>query len=114
MKKEKKNDARKALTKIEGVAEILEDKSFQFKPDNEARVRVQGFRRRGVATLLPNGHLGFLATPCKKSTTQKLKRSLHGSLSANEDNYYLYIRVDKTENDFKKLMEKEAIELLEE
>ena len=113
MKKGNKN-RQTVVTTIVGKAEILEDKSFQFKPDNEARVRVQGFRRRGVATLLPNGHLGFLATPCKKSTTQKLKRSLHGSLSANEDNYYLYIRVDKTESDFKKLMEKEAIELLEE
>ena len=113
MEKGKKN-APKVVTLIVGKAEIYEDKSFQFKPDNDAAQTVQGFRRRGVATMLPNGHLGFLATPSKKSTTEKIRRSLHGTLSQNEENYYLYIRIDKTEStDFKKLMHKEALELLE-
>ena len=113
MKKGNKN-RQTVVTTIVGKAEIYEDKSFQFKPDNDAAQTVQGFRRRGVATMLPNGHLGFLATPSKKSTTEKIRRSLHGTLSQNEENYYLYIRIDKTENtDFKKLMAKEVKELLD-
>ena len=112
MKKGNKN-RQTVVTTIVGKAEIYEDKSFQFKPDNDAAQTVQGFRRRGVATMLPNGHLGFLATPSKKSTTEKIRRSLHGTLSQNEENYYLYIRIDKTEGtDFKKLIAKEVKELL--
>ena len=112
MKKGNKN-RQTVVTTIVGKAEIFEDKSFQFKPDNDAVQTVQGFRRRGVATMLPNGHLGFLAMPSKKSTSKKIRRSIHGTLSENEENYYLYMRIDKTEStDFKKLIAKEVKELL--
>ena len=37
-----------------------------------------------------------------------------GTLSENDDNYYLYIRIDKTEtDDYKKVIKKEVKELLE-
>ena len=64
--------------------------------------------------MLSNGQMGFMATPKKHSTSKKLKRTIHGTLSENDDNYYLYIRIYKTEtDDYKKVIRKEVKELLE-
>ena len=99
--------------KFEGVLDVFDDKNIMFNPSNNL-ITVKGFRRRGVVTMLSNGQMGFMATPKKHSTSKKLKRTIHGTLSENDDNYYLYIRIDKTEtDDFKKLIKKEVKELLE-
>ena len=112
-KKNVTESARVVITKIEGVAMPHTDKYFQFVPDEKETNQVQGYRRRGVATLLDDGKFGFCPTPYVKPKSQKLKRSAHGSLSANEDSFYLVIRVDKEEGaDWKNLMIKEANELL--
>ena len=100
--------------KIQGVLDVFDDKNIMFNPSNNL-ILVNGFRRRGVVTMLSNGQMGFMATPHKKSSSKKMKRTIHGTLSENDDNYYLYIRIDKTEtDDFKKLIKKEVKELLEE
>ena len=114
MKKEEKREAaRLVITKIEGVAIPHTDKHFQFVPDEPVPNQVQGYRRRGVATMLDDGNFGFCPTPYIKPKSQKLKRSAHGSLSANEESFYLVIRIDKEEGtDWKNLMLKEANELL--
>ena len=98
--------------KIEGVLDVYDDKNVMFFPTNNLTL-VNGFRRRGVVTMLSNGQMGFMATPYKHSTTKKLKRTVHGTLSESEDNYYPYMRIDKTEcSDFRKMMAKEMKELL--
>ena len=114
MKKEEKQEpTRLVITKIEGVAIPHTDKHFQFVPDEPVPNQVQGYRRRGVATMLDDGNFGFCPTPYIKPKSQKLKRSAHGSLSANEESFYLVIRIDKEEGtDWKNLMLKEANELL--
>ena len=99
--------------KFEGVLDVYDDKNIMFNPTKNL-ISVNGFRRRGVVTMLSNGQMGFMATPKKHSTSKKLKRTIHGTLSENEDNYYLYMRIDKTEcSDFRKIMTKETKELLE-
>ena len=98
--------------KFEGVLDVYDDKNIMFNPTNNL-ISVNGFRRRGVVTMLSNGQMGFMATPKKRSTSTKLKRTIHGTLSESEDNYYLYMRIDKTEcSDFRKIMTKETKELL--
>ena len=98
--------------KIQGVLDVYDDKNIMFNPTKNL-ISVNGFRRRGVVTMLSNGQMGFMATPKKHSTSKKLKRTIHGTLSENEDNYYLYMRIDKTEcSDFRKIMTKETKELL--
>ena len=98
--------------KFEGVLDVYDDKNIMFNPTKNL-ISVNGFRRRGVVTMLSNGQMGFMATPKKHSTSKKLKRTIHGTLSENEDNYYLYMRIDKTEcSDFRKIMTKETKELL--
>ena len=98
--------------KIHGVLDVYDDKNIMFNPTNNL-ISVNGFRRRGVVTMLSNGQMGFMATPKKHSLSKKLKRTIHGTLSENEDNYYLYMRIDKTEcSDFRKIMTKETKELL--
>ena len=114
MKKNETETARLVITKIEGVAIPHTDKYFQFVPDEQVPNQVSGYRRRGVATMLDDGKFGFCPTPYAKPKTTKLKRSAHGSLSANEESFYLVIRIDKEEGlDWRKLMRKEASELLE-
>ena len=99
--------------KIHGVLDVYDDKNIMFNPTNNL-ISVNGFRRRGVGTMLSDGRMGFMAQPYKGSTTKKLKRTIHGTLSENDDNYYLYIRIDKTEtDDFKKVIKKEVKELLD-
>ena len=99
--------------KIQGVLDVYDDKNIMFNPTNNL-ISVNGFRRRGVVTMLSNGQMGLMATPKKHSTSKKLKRTIHGTLSENDDNYYLYIRIDKTEtDDFKKVIRKEVKELLD-
>ena len=99
--------------KIQGVLDVYDDKNIMFNPTDNL-ISVNGFRRRGVVTMLSNGQMGFMATPKKHSTSKKLKRTVHGTLSENDDNYYLYIRIDKTEtDDYKKVIKKEVKELLE-
>ena len=98
--------------KFEGVLDVYDDKNIMFNPTKNL-ISVNGFRRRGVVTMLSNGQMGFMATPKKHSTSKKLKRTIHGTLSESEDNYYLYMRIDKTEcSDFRKIMTKETKELL--
>ena len=98
--------------KIHGVLDVYDDKNIMFNPTKNL-ISVNGFRRRGVVTMLSNGQMGFMATPKKHSTSKKLKRTIHGTLSESEDNYYLYMRIDKTEcSDFRKIMTKETKELL--
>ena len=98
--------------KIQGVLDVYDDKNIMFNPTDNL-ISVNGFRRRGVVTMLSNGQMGFMATPKKHSTSNKLKRTIHGTLSESEDNYYLYMRIDKTEcSDFRKMMTKETKELL--
>ncbi|MGM9697955.1 MAG: hypothetical protein ACI3Y0_04860 [Prevotella sp.] len=114
-KKEENKVARLLITKIAGVALPHTDKYFQFIPDEPVPNQVQGYRRRGVATMLDDGKFGFCPTPYIKPKSQKLKRSAHGTLSVNEDSFYLTVRIDKEEGiDWRKQMKKEAIELLEE
>ena len=61
-----------------------------------------------------DGQFGFCPTPYVKPKSQKLKRSAHGSLSANEESFYLVIRIDKEEGvDWREQMHKEVLELLE-
>lgn len=104
---------RKVILKIEGTAYPHTDKFFQFVPD-ESKPQIQGFRRRGVATMTEDGNFGFCPTPSTKPKTQKLKRSAHGSLSANEESFYLVIRIDKEEGvDWRNQMMKETKELLQ-
>ena len=99
--------------KFEGVLDVYDDKNIMFNPTKNL-ISVNGFRRRGVVTMLSNGQLGFMATPKKHSTSKKLKRTIHGTLSENDDNYYLYSRKDKTEiDDYKKIIKKEVKELLD-
>ena len=113
-KKNVTESARLVITKIEGVAIPHTDKHFQFVPDEQVPNQVQGYRRRGVATMLDDGQFGFCPTPYVKPKSQKLKRSAHGSLSANEDSFYLVIRIDKEEGvDWREQMMKETKELLE-
>ena len=100
--------------KFEGVLDVYDDKNIMFNPTKNL-ISVNGFRRRGVVTMLSNGQMGFMATPKKHSTSKKLKRTIHGTLSENDDNYYLYIRIDKTEtDDYKKVIKKEVKDLLDE
>ena len=99
--------------KIEGVLDVYDDKNIMFNPTNNS-ASVNGFRRRGVVTMLSNGQMGFMATPQKKSSSKKMKRTIHGTLSENDDNYYLYFRIDKTETDnYKKVIKNEVKELLD-
>ena len=100
-------------TVIKGVMYVYNDKNITFNPNDMSENSVTGCRRRGVMTMLSDGRMGFMAQPYKGSTTKKLKRTIHGTLSESEDNYYLYMRIDKTEcNDFRKMMAKETKELL--
>ena len=113
-KKKQVEASRLVITKIEGVAIPHTDKHFQFVPDEQVPNQVQGYRRRGVATMLDDGQFGFCPTPYVKPKSQKLKRSAHGSLSANEESFYLVIRIDKEEGvDWREQMEREVKELLE-
>ena len=48
--------------KIEGVLDVYDDKNIMFNPTNNS-ASVNGFRRRGVVTMLSNGQMGFMATP---------------------------------------------------
>ena len=99
--------------KFEGVLDVYDDKNIMFNPTKNL-ISVNGFRRRGVVTMLSNGQMGFMATPKKHSTSKKLKRTIHGTLSENEDNNNLYIRIHKTEtDDYKKVIKKEVKELHE-
>ena len=112
MAKDKKTG--KSPTAIKGVMNVYDDKNITFNPNNTTENVVTGIRRRGVLTMLSDGRMGFMAQPYKGSTTKKLKRTIHGTLSENDDNYYLYIRIDKTEtDDFKKVIRKEVKELLD-
>ena len=112
MAKDKKTG--KSPTAIKGVMNVYDDKNITFNPNDTSENSVTGFRRRGVLTMLSDGRMGFMAQPYKGSTTKKLKRTIHGTLSENDDNYYLYIRIDKTEtDDYKKIIKKEVKELLE-
>ena len=100
-------------TAIKGEMYVYNDKNVTFNPNDMSENSVTGFRRRGVLTMLCDGRMGFMAQPYKGSTTKKLKRTTHGTLSESEDNYYLYMRIDKTEcSDFRKIMTKETKELL--
>ena len=72
--------------KIHGVLDVYDDKNIMFNPTNNL-ISVNGFRRRGVVTMLSNGQMGFMATPKKHSSSKKLKRTIHGTLSENDDNY---------------------------
>ena len=112
MAKDKKTG--KSPTAIKGVMNVYDDKNITFNPNNTTENVVTGSRRRGVLTMLSDGRMGFMAQPYKGSTTKKLKRTIHGTLSESEDNYYLYMRIDKTEcSDFRKMMAKEMKELLQ-
>ena len=112
MAKDKKTG--KSPTAIKGVMNVYDDKNITFNPNNTTENVVTGSRRRGVLTMLSDGRMGFMAQPYKGSTTKKLKRTIHGTLSENDDNYYLYIRIEKTEtDDYKKVIKKELKELLE-
>ena len=98
---------------IKGVMYVYNDKNITFHPTDTSITVVTGARRRGVRTMLSDGRMGFMAQPYKGSTTKKLNRTIHGTLSESEDNYYLYMRIDKTEcSDFRKMMAKEMKELL--
>ena len=111
MAKDKKTG--KSPIAIKGVMDVYNDKNITFNPNDTNENVVTGFRRRGLLTMLSNGRMGFMALPYKGSTTKKLKRTAHGTLSESEDNYYLYIRIDKTVcSDFRKMMAKETKELL--
>ena len=111
MAKDKKTG--KSPTAIKGVMNVYNDKNITFNPNDTSENSVTGFRRRGVLTMLSDGRMGFMAQPYKGSTTKKLNRTIHGTLSESEDNYYLYMRIDKTEcSDFRKMMAKETKELL--
>ena len=102
------------VTKIKGVAMHRTDLSIQFVPNDKTPGQVTSCRRRGVATVLDDGTIGFCPTPYKRTTAEKLKRTLHGTLSANENSYYLYVKIDKDgASDFRKLMHNEVNELLE-
>ena len=112
MAKDKKTG--KSPIAIKGVMDVYNDKNITFNPNDTNENVVTGFRRRGVLTMLSDGRMGFMAQPYKGSTTKKLKRTIHGTLSENDDNYYLYIRIDTTEtDDYKKIIKKEVKELLD-
>ena len=64
--------------KIQGVFDVFDDKNIMFNPSNNL-ILVNGFRRRGVVTMLSNGQMGFMATPKKHSTSKKLKRNINGT-----------------------------------
>ena len=109
----KKQKIESEPVKIEGVLNVYDEKNIMFN-STQKPVSVKGFRRRGVVTMLSNGQMGFMATPYKTSTSKKIKRTKHGSLSENEDSYYLFMRIDKAETDnFKNLIKSEVKELLE-
>ena len=109
----KKKKIESKPVKIQGVLDVYDDKNIMFNPTKNL-ISVNGFRRRGVVTMLCNGQMGFMATPKKHSTSKKLKRTIHGTLSENDDKYYLYIRIDKNEtDDYKKVIRKEVKELLD-
>ncbi|MCI6118509.1 MAG: hypothetical protein MR717_04360 [Prevotella sp.] len=111
MAKDKKSG--NSPTAIKGVMYVYNDKNVTFNPKDTSENVVTGARRRGVLTMLSDGRMGFMAQPYKGSTTKKLKRTVHGTLSESEDNYYLYMRIDKTEcSVFRKMMAKEMKELL--
>ena len=111
MAKDKKTG--KSPIAIKGVMNVYNDKNITFNPNDTNENVVTGIRRRGVRTMLSDGRMGFMAQPYKGSTTKKLKRTTHGTLSESEDNYYLYMRIDKAEcSDFHKMMTKETKKLI--
>ena len=62
----KKKKIESKPVKIQGVLDVFDDKNIMFNPSNNL-IFVNGFRRRGVVTMLSNGQMGFIAKPNKKT-----------------------------------------------